>query len=254
MAGHSKWSKVKHIKAVVDAKKGKIFGKLSKELTVAAKHGGGDPGFNPRLRTVLLKAKAINMPADNIDRAIKKGTGELPGVSYEEFTYEGYAAGGVALLVDVLTDNKNRAAAEVRALFTKHGGNLGVPGAVKHQFQHKGQIIVPREATGEDELMELVLEVGAEDMRSQDDSYEIITEPGNFEAVHKAIEDKGIKPAVAEVAWLPVTPVPVTDESTAASVLKLIEALEENDDVQNVHANFDIPDAVMEKVTAAASA
>lgn len=252
MAGHSKWSKVKHIKAVVDAKKGKVFGKLAKEIAVAAKHGGGDPGFNPRLRTILLKARAINMPADNIDRAIKKGTGELPGVSYDEVTYEGYAPGGVALLVEALTDNKNRTVAEVRTLFTKHGGNLAVAGAVKHLFQYKGHLLVPADAIGEEELMDLVIEAGAEDLTPQDGSYEILSDPAAFEAVHKAIEDQGIKPDVAQITFLPITPVPVTDEATAQQVLKLVEALEELDDVQNVHANFDIPDAVMDKITAAA--
>ena len=251
MSGHSRWSKVKHYKGGIDAKRGQLFAKLGKEMSVAAKHGGGDPGFNPRLRTILLKARAMNMPADNIERAIKKGTGELPGVMYEEATYEGYAAGGVAVLVDILTDNKNRAAGETRAIFTKHGGNMAGPGAVKHLFRHKGQILVPQSAIGEEPLMELALTAGAEDLRLVGDSYEIVTEPAAFEAVHKALEGQGVKPESAEVTYLPVTTVPVSDEKTARAVLRLIEALEDNEDVQNVHANFEMSDAVLEKATAA---
>ncbi len=249
MAGHSKWAKVKHIKAVVDAKKGKVFSKLAKEISVACKHGGGDPGFNPRLRTILMKARAVNMPADNIERAIKKGTGELEGVNYEELSYEGFAPGGVAVIVEVLTDNKNRTAAEIRAIFTKHGGNLA---AAKHLFHRKGQIILPKEQIGEDELMALVLDAGAEDMTAHEETYEIITDPHQFESVHKAIETRGLKPISAEIGWLPLTPVPVTDEKTARAVLDLIEALEEHDDVQNVHSSADIPDAVMEKAQSVA--
>jgi YebC/PmpR family DNA-binding regulatory protein len=242
MAGHSKWSKVKRYKGALDAKRGKIFSKFAKEIAVACKHGGGDPGFNPRLRTILMKARAANMPADNIDRAIKKGTGELEGVNYEEITYEGYAPGGVALLVEVLTDNKNRTVADVRTIFNKGGGTLGSAGAVKHLFQRKGHIAVPKTAIGEDDLMSLVLDAGAEDMITQPDVYEIITDPMQFEPVHKAIEDKGIKPEAAEVGWFPLSPVPVTDASTAKAILALIESLEEHDDIQNVHANYDIPD------------
>src|SRR2546422_7591348 len=190
MSGHSKWAKVKHYKGVVDAKRGKVFSKIGKEITVACKHGGGDPGFNPRLRTILMKARAVNMPADNIERAIKKGTGELPGVSYEEVTYEGYATSGVALLVDVLTDNKNRTAAEIRSVFTKHGGHMAGAGAVKHLFQRKGHIVVSKEQISEDDLLALVLDAGAEDMSPQDDTYEIITDPHEFETVHKSLEAK----------------------------------------------------------------
>ena len=252
MSGHSKWSKIKHTKGVVDAKRGKVFAKLAKEIAVACKHGGGDPGFNPRLRTILMKARAVNMPADNIDRAIKKGTGELPGVTYEEVTYEGYAPGGVALLVELLTDSKNRTAAEIRTMFSKHGGNMAVAGAVKHLFHRKGQILVAKEQISEDDLMGLVLDAGAEDMISHPDSYEILTDPHQFEAVHKALEAKNIKPQSAEVTQLPLTPVPVTDEKTARAVLSLIDALEDNDDVQNVYSNYDIPDEIMEKAQAAA--
>jgi YebC/PmpR family DNA-binding regulatory protein len=253
MSGHSKWSKIKHTKGVVDSKRGKVFAKLGKEMTVAAKHGGGDPGFNPRLRTILMKARAVNMPADNIDRAIKKGTGELPGVSYEEVTYEGYGQGGVALLIDLLTDSKNRTAAEIRAIFSKHGGNMGVAGAVKHLFQRKGQILVAKDQISEDDLMTLALDAGAEDMISHPDTYEILTDPHQLEAVHKALEAKNIKPQSAEIAYVPLTPVPVTDEKTARSVLTLIDALEDNDDVQNVYSNCDIPDEIMEKAQAAAA-
>jgi YebC/PmpR family DNA-binding regulatory protein len=253
MSGHSKWSKIKHTKGVVDSKRGKVFAKLGKEMTVAAKHGGGDPGFNPRLRTILMKARAVNMPADNIDRAIKKGTGELPGVSYEEMTYEGYATGGVALLVEVLTDSKNRTAAEIRMMFTKHGGNMAGANAVKHLFHRKGQIAVAKEQISEDDLMALVLDAGAEDMTAHPDGYEIITDPHQFEAVHKALETKGIKPQSAEVTQLPLTPVPVADEKTARAVLALIDALEDNDDVQNVYSNCEIPDEIVEKATAAAA-
>lgn len=249
MAGHSKWAKVKHFKGGIDAKRSKLFGKLSKEIMVACRHGGGDPGFNPRLRTILLKARAGNMPAENIERAIKKGTGELGGISYEELVYEAYAAGGVALILDLLTDNKNRTAAEIRAILGKHSGHLS---PAKHLFQRKGQIIVPREQIGEDDLMTLVLEAGAEDLVVHDDSYEVVTEPPQFELVHKAIEARGLKPISAEVAWLPLTPLPVTDPAVAKSVLDLIEALEDHDDVQNIHSSADIPDAIAEKAQAGA--
>ena len=233
MAGHSKWSKVKRFKGAIDAKRGKLFSKLGKELTVAAKHGGGDPGFNPRLRTILLKAKAANMPADNIDRAIKKGTGELPGQTFDEITYEGYAEGGIALLVDLLTDNKNRTAAEIRAIFTKRGGHL----------------VISKDQIREDDLLNIVLETGGEDVNLQDGDYEVITDPQHFETIHQALEKKGIKFESAEVTYIPITPVPITDESTARSVLQLVEALEDNDDVQNVYANFDISDDILAKIS-----
>jgi len=253
MSGHSKWAKVKHYKGALDAKRGKIFSKFAREIAVACKHGGGDPGFNPRLRTILMKARAANMPADNIDRAIKKGTGELGGVTYEEVTYEGYAPGGVALLVELLTDNKNRTAGEIRNIFTKHAGNMAGAGAVKHLFHRKGQLFVARDQISEDDLMSLVLDAGAEDMISHPDTYEILTDPHQLEAVHKALEGKGVKLQSAEVNQLPLTPVPVTDEKTARAVLSLIDALEDNDDVQNVYANYDIADEIMEKVHAAAA-
>lgn len=248
MAGHSKWAKVKHIKAVVDAKKGKVFGKLAKEITVAAKQGGGDPGFNPRLRTILMKSRAVNMPADNIERAIKKGTGELPGVTYEEVTYEGYAPGGVAVLVEVLTDNKNRTAGEIRSIFTKHGGHLAGIGAVKHLFHRKGQFLISKDQISEDDLLAVALEAGAEDVLTHAENYEVLTDPHQFEAVHKALEAKGVKPQSAEIAQLPITSVPVTDEKTARAVLELLDALEDHDDVQNVYSSEDIPDEIMDKV------
>ena len=248
MSGHSKWSKVKHYKGTLDAKRGKIFSKLGREISVACKHGG-DPGFNPRLRTILMKARASNMPVDNIDRAIKKGTGELEGVNYEELTYESFASGGVALIIELLTDNKNRTAAEVRAILTKHGGHLAT---AKHLFHRKGQIVIPKEQIGEDELMSLVLDAGADDMVTHDETYEITTDPHQFESVHKAIEGKKLKPVSAEVAWLPLTPVPITDEKTAKAVLDLIDTLEDHDDVQNVYSSVDIPDTVIEKVQAGA--
>jgi YebC/PmpR family DNA-binding regulatory protein len=243
MSGHSRWSKVKHYKGGIDAKRGKIFAKLGKEMSVAAKHGGGDPGFNPRLRTILMKARAANMPVENIERAIKKGTGELGGVTYEEITYEGYAPGGVALLVELLTDNKNRTAGEIRAIFTKHGGNMAGAGAVKHLFQRKGQILIVKAHIPEDELLTLALEAGAEDVITHAENYEVITDPHQFETVHKALEKT--KPQSAEIAQLPSTTVPVADEKTARAVLDLIEALEDNDDVQNVFSNEDIPDAIL---------
>src|SRR5258707_9829114 len=200
MSGHSKWSKVKHYKGALDAKRGKIFAKLGKEMSVAAKHGGGDPGFNPRLRTILMKARAANMPDDNIERAIKKGTGELPGVTYEEITYEGYATGGVALLVELLTDNKNRTAGEIRSIFTKHGGNMADMGAVKHLFHRKGQILVAKEQISEGDLLALALDAGAEDLLSHPDTYEILSDPHQLETVHKNFEAKGIKPESVETA------------------------------------------------------
>src|SRR6266404_3860670 len=253
MSGHSKWHTIKHKKGAADAKRGRVFTKLIKEITVAARVGGGDPEGNPRLRTVILAAKAANMPKDNIEKAIKKGTGELPGVSYEEITYEGYGPGGVALLIELLTDNKNRTAAEIRMIFTKHGGNMAVMGAVKHLFHRKGQILVAKEQISEDDLMGLALDAGAEDMTSHPDTYEILTDPHQVEAVHKALEAKGIKPQSAEIAFLPLTFAAITDEKTARATLALIDALEDNDDVQNVYSNEDISDDLMEKAQAAAA-
>jgi YebC/PmpR family DNA-binding regulatory protein len=241
MAGHSRWAKVKHFKGGIDAKRGKIFAKLGKEISVAAKIGGGDPGMNPRLRMVLLKCRAANMPNDNIERAIKKGTGSGETVNFEDLTYEIYAPHGVALLVEISTDNRNRTASEIRSLVTKAGGSIATANSVSRLFQRKGQIIVSREAANEDQLMEVALEAGAEDFKADEQGYEILTEPGNFEAVHKQIEAKGIKPAMAEINSLPTITV-VLNAEQAVAVNKLIEALEENDDVKDVYSNGEFPD------------
>ena len=236
MAGHSKWAKVKHFKGAIDAKRGKIFSKLSREITIAARIGGGDPDMNPRLRMALLKSRQANMPNDNIERAIKKGLGGGEGANFEELTYEIYAPGGVAVLVELTTDNRNRAAAEIRSIVTKHGGTMATQGSVTRLFHRKGQLIVPREAANEDQLMEVALDAGAEDFKAEPQGYEIITDPAHFEAVHKQIEAKGIKCAVAEVTELPMTTVPLAPAS-AGAVNKLIEALEEHDDVKEVYSN-----------------
>jgi YebC/PmpR family DNA-binding regulatory protein len=241
MAGHSKWANTKRAKAAVDAKRGKIFSRLSKDITLAAKAGGGDASANPRLRTLLLKAREGNMPADNIDRAVKKGTGELPGISYEECVYEGYAPGGVAVIVQVTTDNKNRSAADIRAVFAKHGGNLAGAGAVSFMFNHQGQFLIGRDGISEDALMELALDAGAEDVRSHPEYFEVLTPIGAYEAVAAALEQKKIKAESSEIAYLPQNTVPVTDPATAKQTLRLLEALDENDDVQNVFSNADIP-------------
>jgi YebC/PmpR family DNA-binding regulatory protein len=241
MAGHSRWAKVKHFKGGIDAKRGKIFSKLSKEIAVAAKIGGGDPGMNPRLRMALLKSRAANMPNDNIERAIKKGTGAGETVNFEDLTYEIYAPHGVALLVEISTDNRNRTASEIRSLATKAGGSIATAGSVSRLFHRKGQIIVPREAANEDQLMEVALEAGAEDFKAEEQGYEILTEPGSFESVHKQIEAKGIKPAMAEITSLPTITVPLNAEQTVA-VNKLIDALEENDDVKDVYSNAEFPE------------
>ena len=243
MAGHSKWAKVKHFKGAIDAKRGKIFSKLSKEITIAAKIGGGDPNMNPRLRMVLLKCRAANMPSDNIERAIKKGTGGGEGANFEELTYEIYGPQGVALLVEVSTDNRNRSASEIRSIVTKNGGTIASPGSVGRLFQRKGQIIIPPEAGSEEQLMELALEAGAADFNAEPEGYEILTEPGNFETVHKAIEAKGIKPVAAEVTYLPTITVPLIDSAAVAAVTRLTEAIEEHDDVKEVHSNAEFPGA-----------
>ncbi len=241
MAGHSKWAKVKHFKGAIDAKRGKIFSKLSREITIAAKIGGGDPGMNPRLRMVLLKCRTANMPRENIERAIKKGTGGGEGANFEELTYEIYGPHGVALLVEVSTDNRNRTASDIRSIVTKSGGSIATPGSVSRLFQRKGQIIVSREAAGEDQLMELALEAGAEDFKAEPQGYEILTEPANFEAVYKQIEAKGIRYEAAEITSLPAILAPLTDETGVTAVNKLIETLEEHDDVKEVFSNADFP-------------
>lgn len=237
MAGHSKWAKVKHFKGALDAKKGKLFSKLAREIMIAAKQGGGDPEMNPRLRMVLLKCRAANMPKENIERAIARATGGGESSNYEEITYEIYAPHGVALLVPVSTDNRNRTAAEIRSLVTRNGGTMATAGAVSHLFHRKGQIIVARENAQEDTLMEIALEAGAEDFRADEQGYEIITEPSKFEAVHRALEQRGIKCEVAEVTELPITTVPLQDPEAIAAVNRLIEALEDHDDVKEVYSN-----------------
>jgi len=244
MSGHSKWSSIKHKKGALDAKRGKIFTKLIREITVAAKRGGGDPDGNPRLRTAIAGAKVQNMPQDNIQRAIKKGTGELEGVHYDEVTYEGYGPGGAAILIEVMTDNKNRTVGEVRSLLGKNGGHIGETGCVAWMFDKKGLIVVPADAMDEDALMELVLDAGAEDLQNIDGKYEIITAMDQFDAVHKTLEEKSIKMEVAELTALPKNTV-VVDEKHGRGLLKLMDVLEDHDDVQKVYSNFDISDEVM---------
>lgn len=249
MSGHSKWSTIKRKKGEIDSKRGKIFTKLIKEITLAARLGGGDIEGNPRLRQAVLDAKEVNMPKDNIDRAIKKGTGELAGAAqYEETTYEGYGPAGVAVLVDVMTDNKNRTVAEIRHIFSKHGGNLGENGCVAWMFDKKGSILIEKSVVHEDELMEVALEAGAEDVHDQGNEWEVITDPTSFENVRQAITAKKWKYLEASVSKIPQNTVKL-DESRAEQMLRLIEKLEDNDDVQNVYANFDIPDEIMDKLS-----
>jgi len=246
MSGHSKWATTKRHKGAIDAKRGKIFSNLAKEITLAARAGGGDPNANVRLRSVLLRARAANMPSDNIDRAIKKGTGELPGLVYEEMLYEGYAVGGVGLIVEVTTDNKNRAIGEIRSTFTKNGGNLANSGALTSFFQRKGQIIISAEVIGEDELMEIALEAGAEDIKNNGDFYEVITAVNDYNSVAKALEDKQIKSESSDLVYLPNVEVPISDAETAKKIQKLIDALEDLDDVKAVHSNDDIADGLLD--------
>ncbi len=245
MSGHSKWSTIKRKKGAADAKRGKIFTRLMREITVAAKMGGGDASGNPRLRTAIDAAKAQNMPKDNIERAIKKGTGELEGVTYEEVIYEGYGPGGVAFLIECLTDNKNRAAAEVRHILTKRGGAMAKAGAVSYLFESKGYIVFDKEGLDEDQVMEAALEAGADDVKDGGDVWEVYCEPGEFSAVLEGLQGAGLTPATAEVTKLPSTVVAISDKVEAGKVLALMEALDEADDVQNVYANFDIDDEVM---------
>jgi YebC/PmpR family DNA-binding regulatory protein len=242
MAGHSKWAKVKHFKGAIDAKRGRIFAKLSREITILAKQSGGDPDMNPRLRMVLLKCRSANMPSDNIERAIKKGTGGGEGFNYEELTYEIYGPSGVAMLVELSTDNRNRTASEIRSLLTKNGGTIATSGSVTRLFHRKGQIIIPREAASEDQLMELALEAGAEDFKTEPEGYEVLTDPAHFEAVHKQIEAKRIRFDAAQVTSLPMITVPLQDARAAAAVSKLIDALEEHDDVKEVYTNAEFLD------------
>ncbi len=245
MSGHSKWHSIKHKKGAADAKRGKLFTRIIKELTVAARDGGGDPDSNPRLRTVIADAKAANMPADNIKRAIRRGTGEEPGVSYEEVTYEGYGPGGVALMVEVLTDNKNRAVGEVRHLLTKHGGNLGSTNSVAWLFDKRGYVLVDREAVDEETLMTAALDAGADDLRDDGSHWEIISAPESFDAVAAAVRALGVEPASAQVAMLPQNSV-VLEGKPAQQMMKLMGALEDLDDTRHVWSNFDVSEQEIE--------
>ena len=249
MSGHSKWAGSKHKKAKVDAQRGRIFTKIIREITVAARVSGGDPGGNPRLRTAVQAAKAVNMPADNIERAIKKGTGELEGVTYEEITYEGYGPGGVAVLVEVLTDNKNRTVGEIRKIFSRHGGNLGESGCVAFLFEKKGYIQVDAAKVDEDKLMTIALDAGAEDLRGEESVFAVTAAPKDFEKVRDAIVKSGIQPISAEITKLPKSSVRL-EGRPAEQMLRLMEELEEHDDVQHVYANFDIPEEIMAAMSA----
>ena len=248
MSGHSKWATIKHKKGALDAKRGTLFTKLIKEITTAARGSGGSVETNPRLRLAVEKAKAANMPSDNVDRAIKKGTGELPGVTYEELLYEGYGTHGVALLIEVLTDNKNRAASEIRNILEKKGGSLSGAGSVAWQFTKKGLIVVKKEAADEDRMMTIALDAGASDFSSEKEVYEITTEPQDFEKVKKVITDAGITPESAEVTRIPSATVKITGTQEAKSIMVLMDALEDHEDVQNVYANFDIPDEILKEL------
>lgn len=249
MGGHSHWAGIKHKKALVDAKKGKVFTKILREITIAAKMSGGNPDQNPRLRKAMDDARAANMPMENMKRAIMKGTGQLPGVSYEEITYEGYGPGSTAVIVECTTDNKNRTFAEIRKIFTSRGGSIGTSGCVSYMFKSKGVIVVAKDAIGEDDLMNLALEAGAEDVRTEGEAYEVITAPdATFDAVKKAIEDKGITPESAELTMLPDTEVNITDEHVAESLMKMMEELDDHDDTKNVYSNYNIPDDIMAKL------
>jgi YebC/PmpR family DNA-binding regulatory protein len=250
MSGHSRWSQIKRKKGKADVQRGKLFSKILREITVAAKAGGGDPKGNMRLKAAIESAKEVNMPAENIKRAVQKGTGELPGESYEEITYEGYAAGGVAVMVQVLTDNRNRTAPEVRHTFEKGGGNMGASGAVAWMFDRKGIILVDADKIGEDDLMAKALDAGATDMRRAEKVFEITTAPAEMDAVRDALAKAGVPILEAQVTYVPQSTVRV-EGPTATSVVRLIEALEELDDVQHVYANYDIPDEVLEAISAA---
>lgn len=241
MAGHSKWANIKHKKGKEDARRGKVFTKLIKEITVAARMGGGDPSANPRLRSAILAAKAENMPKDNLERAIKKGTGELEGVNYDEMNYEGYGPGGAAIIVESLTDNKNRAIADIRHIFTKYGGNIGSTGCVSWMFDKKGLIVVDKKAASEELLMEIAIEAGAEDVKDEGDEFEVITAPDDFEAVKEALDNAKIACSSAEVTMIPQNYTRI-EGADAEKMIKMMDALDDCDDVQNVHTNADIPD------------
>jgi YebC/PmpR family DNA-binding regulatory protein len=246
MSGHSKWHSIKHAKGAADAARGKLFARLARQIEVAARSGGGDIEGNPTLRTMVQKGRDASMPKDNIERAIKRGTGELEGVTYEEVNYEGYAPNGVAVFVETLTDNRNRTGAEIKNVFTRNGGSLAEPGAVSWQFERKGVVILPKAAADEDTLMLVVLDAGAEDVEDQGDTWQVITPASDLHAVRTALEEAGIAFDSADLTMLPQQSVPLEDAGSAKQVLRVIDALEEHDDVQNVYANFDIPTDVLE--------
>ena len=248
MSGHSKWASIRHKKGAVDAKRGKIFSKLIKEITVAARLGGGDPEGNPRLRVAVQAAKAQNMPKDNIARAIKKGTGELAGTSYEEYNYEAYGPGGVALMMNCLTDNRNRTIADIKHIFERHGGNLGEPGCVSWMFEQRGLVVFEKKSVEEEKLLDLALEAGAEDIKESETQFEVLTDPADFESIKKVFDDEGLSYSLAEISMIPQNTVKLEGRD-AERVLSLLEALEENDDISQVYANFDIPDEVMEALS-----
>lgn len=248
MSGHSKWSTIKRKKGAADAKRGAIFSKIIKEITVAARMGGGDPAGNPRLRTVIEKARSNSMPADNIERAIKKGTGELEGVNYEEMLYEGYGPNGIAVIVESLTDNKNRTVAELRNIFSKAGGNLGESGSVAWMFEKKGLLNFDKTTTSEEKLMEAALEAGADDIQDNDTEWNVVTGPNDFETIKATLEKGGFKPTSSELSMVPKNSIEINDPIVAQKILKLVDTLEDYDDVQKVHANFDIPSDILEKI------
>ncbi len=249
MSGHSKWATIKHQKGAKDQARGKLFAKVLRQVEVAAREGGGDPDVNPTLRTMYQKARDVSIPTDTIERAIKRGTGELEGVTYEQMTYEGYAPGGVAVLVEVLTDNRNRTGADVRSLFSRNGGSIAEPGAVAWQFDRKGQILVDRTAD-EEELMLTALDAGADDIADDGELWRVTTAPTDLHRVRSAIEEAGMAVDSADLTMVPQTTIPLTDAEGAKKVLRLIDALDEHDDVQNVHANFDIPDDILTAASA----
>jgi len=245
MSGHSKWHTIKHKKGALDAKRGKLFTRLIKEMTVAARNGGGDINTNPRLRTVVTEAKAANMPAENIKRAVQRGTGELPGVTYDEITYEGYGPGGAAVIIECMTDNRNRTVGEIRHMLGKHGGTLAESNAVAWMFSKKGYIVVEKSAAEEDKLLNVALDAGADDMKDDEDNWEIICDPSSFEAVRDAIKAIGVEPVTAQIAMLPQNYIKLEGKE-AAQMLRLMEAIEDHDDVQNVWSNFDIEEKEIE--------
>ncbi len=249
MSGHSKWHSIKHKKSKEDAKRGKLFTKLMREIMVAARLGGGDPDANPRLRQAIANARAANMPKDNIITAIKKGTGELEGISYEEATYEGYGPGGVAVLVETMTDNRNRTTAEIRKIFSRAGGNLGEAGCVSWMFQRKGLIVFDKSKVSEDEVMEVALEAGADDVRDSESVWEVVCEPDQFDKVKQAFDEKGLEYTLAQIAMIPQTTIRLSGKE-AEQMIRLMEALEEHDDVQNVYSNFDIAEEELERLSA----